>query len=624
MDVPGVFVQQTNYAGGSPIIRGLAGKQVLILIDGVRVNNATYRFGFVQYLSTIDVAAVERIEIVRGAESVLTSDSLGGVINIVMRKGPSAADHVGLGAAVSSRFSTADEGLTGRGEVFGRTERVRFGAGGSWRSSSDVRAGGGVGSQAATGYDEKAADAHFAFYPSADKAIALDYNALEQTDVPRTDRIADGTNLVFDFDPQRFQLLTLSYQDLQRRWWSSGLKLNLYWNRQDEDRREIRTANPNVERLLDDHQTVLGANLEGSSIVFGSHRLVWGTDYTAESIGSSRLDRNLLTLVTAPKRGNYTDGATYNSVAFYVQDRFALGSRLDLAFGVRHAEYWADGQEQVSGVPLDLDSHFGGTTGVASAIVKPDPRLHLIVNVTRGFRAPNLDDLSIYDERPEGTEVPNPGVDPERSLSFETGLKYQDRRFEASAFYYRNDLQDLLVRAQGSFLGQPFIDVNGNGARDTKEPLALQKQNIGEANLSGIEADLTLAAGGGVVLFANATRTVGDDERLGEPLPRIPPLFGAAGARWRAGTAWRPWAELVYRFARSQHRLSSIDRSDVRVGANGTDGFNVFDLRGGVSLGARLRVTAALENLFDQRYKYHGSGVLRPGFQAVLGAEYRF
>lgn len=50
----GVYVQNSNLGGGSPFIRGLTGKQVLILVDGVRLNNSFYRFGPHQYLNTID------------------------------------------------------------------------------------------------------------------------------------------------------------------------------------------------------------------------------------------------------------------------------------------------------------------------------------------------------------------------------------------------------------------------------------------------------------------------------------------------------------------------------------------------------------------------------------------
>src|SRR5512138_3096388 len=66
MGEAGVFMQQTDYGAGSPILRGLIGKQILLLVDGVRVNNATYRFGANQYLATIDLSNVERVEIVKG------------------------------------------------------------------------------------------------------------------------------------------------------------------------------------------------------------------------------------------------------------------------------------------------------------------------------------------------------------------------------------------------------------------------------------------------------------------------------------------------------------------------------------------------------------------------------
>ena len=85
-DIAGVFVQETNDGGGSPIIRGLVGNQILILVDGIRLNNSAYRLGPNQYLNTIDLNQIERIEVVRGAGSVLYgSDALGGVVNIITR-----------------------------------------------------------------------------------------------------------------------------------------------------------------------------------------------------------------------------------------------------------------------------------------------------------------------------------------------------------------------------------------------------------------------------------------------------------------------------------------------------------------------------------------------------------
>ncbi|MFO0508136.1 MAG: TonB-dependent receptor plug domain-containing protein, partial [bacterium] len=84
MNETGVWVQKTNHGGGSPIIRGLVGNQVLLVVDGIRLNNATYRYGPNQYLSTIDPGLIDRIEVNRGSGSVLYgSDALGGVVHVI-------------------------------------------------------------------------------------------------------------------------------------------------------------------------------------------------------------------------------------------------------------------------------------------------------------------------------------------------------------------------------------------------------------------------------------------------------------------------------------------------------------------------------------------------------------
>jgi outer membrane receptor protein involved in Fe transport len=244
--------------------------------------------------------------------------------------------------------------------------------------------------------------------------------------------------------------------------------------------------------------------------------------------------------------------------------------------------------------------------------------------VTRGFRAPNIDDVSIFDERAEGTEIPNPGLSPERSLTYEVGLKYQDDKWSGSAFYHDGRLTDLLVRAPGTFEGRSFFDRDGDGFQDPSDPNVLQKQNLGQARISGVELDLSYAPGPQWALFGNFTRTVGNDELTDVPLPRIPPAFGIGGVRWASSSRRGAWAEAVYRFATAQRRLSPVDISDSRVGPGGTDGFGACDVRGGVSAGGHFRASLAFENITDRRYKYHGSGVFRPGLQVVLGAEYRY
>ncbi|NIP87065.1 MAG: TonB-dependent receptor plug domain-containing protein, partial [Planctomycetales bacterium] len=82
----GVLIQSTAAGQASPFIRGLTGQQILILVDGIRLNNSIFRRGPNQYFNTIDPGMVDHIEILRGQGSVLWgSDAIGGVINIVTR-----------------------------------------------------------------------------------------------------------------------------------------------------------------------------------------------------------------------------------------------------------------------------------------------------------------------------------------------------------------------------------------------------------------------------------------------------------------------------------------------------------------------------------------------------------
>ncbi|HMS70841.1 MAG TPA: Plug domain-containing protein, partial [Saprospiraceae bacterium] len=84
MGTTGVFIQKTNHGGGSAFVRGLTGNQTLTLVDGIRLNNSTVRYGPNQYLNTIDPYSVSKIEVVRGSGSVqYGSDAMGGVVQIL-------------------------------------------------------------------------------------------------------------------------------------------------------------------------------------------------------------------------------------------------------------------------------------------------------------------------------------------------------------------------------------------------------------------------------------------------------------------------------------------------------------------------------------------------------------
>lgn len=82
-----IYVQKSQMGGGSPIIRGFEANRVLLVVDGIRMNNAIYRSGHLQNTITIDPAILERTDIIFGPNSLLYgSDALGGVVHFQSKK----------------------------------------------------------------------------------------------------------------------------------------------------------------------------------------------------------------------------------------------------------------------------------------------------------------------------------------------------------------------------------------------------------------------------------------------------------------------------------------------------------------------------------------------------------
>src|SRR5687767_10901800 len=82
MNTGNVFVQKSQQGGSSPVIRGFEASRVLLVIDGIRMNNAIYRAGHLQNAITVDQNMLERVEILYGPGSTLYgSDALGGIVH---------------------------------------------------------------------------------------------------------------------------------------------------------------------------------------------------------------------------------------------------------------------------------------------------------------------------------------------------------------------------------------------------------------------------------------------------------------------------------------------------------------------------------------------------------------
>ena len=105
---PNIRIQKSQGGGGSPVLRGFEANRVLIVVDGVRINNAIYRSGHLQNAITIDPHNIDRVEVTFGSSSVgYGSDALGGVIHYYT-KSPILNSKTPIQSELSSNFNHAN------------------------------------------------------------------------------------------------------------------------------------------------------------------------------------------------------------------------------------------------------------------------------------------------------------------------------------------------------------------------------------------------------------------------------------------------------------------------------------------------------------------------------------
>ena len=110
--IPGIKVQKSQFGGGSPVIRGMESNRVLLVVDGVRMNNAIYRKGHLQNSITLSPNLLDKTEVVFGPSSVIYgSDALGGVVHYYT-KTPKLSENNEVKSQFFSRFSSVNQEIT--------------------------------------------------------------------------------------------------------------------------------------------------------------------------------------------------------------------------------------------------------------------------------------------------------------------------------------------------------------------------------------------------------------------------------------------------------------------------------------------------------------------------------
>lgn len=625
-ETPSVMVQKTAHGQGSPFIRGFTGYRNLALIDGVRLNNAVFRDGPNQYWNTIDTHSVRSIELVKGQGSVLYgSDAIGGTLNVLTARPLYAESGSLTGGRTYGRFASAEDSYTGRVEASASEAGSHgFIIGVTGKEYGDLRTA-DQGRNERSGYDEWDFDVKTEFFLNEDTRLTVLHQQVHQNDAWRAHSTIYGLSYrgTSTGDDQRRSLdqdryLTYLQLEGETGGFVDHYLVGVSHQRQAEEQYRIRKSGDDRRDLQGFDVDTYGAMTELSSDT-GLGYLTYGASYYLDRVDSFRNNFDPDgSFAGSSIQGPVPDDSKYHLADAFIQDRLEFGDRLDVWLGGRFTYARAEigrAEDPVTGDPFALTDDW--TSGVGSARfvqdLNADETLALFGGVSQGFRAPNLSDLSRLDLARSGEiEIPSPGLEPEKYVSFELGLRGSFGATEGSVALYHTDIRDLIVGCRTGRLVDDAFEV--------------AKFNAGAGFVQGVEFEIEQGLTDELTLFGWLSWQDGELETDGvtEPLSRIMPLTAEAGIRWSHPDG-DLWLELLAIGAMRQDDLPVRDQLDTqRIPPGGTPGYVVGTFRGGWEWRHGISLTAAVENLTDEAYRVHGSGINGAGRNFILGAEWKF
>jgi hemoglobin/transferrin/lactoferrin receptor protein len=649
-----VFVQKSQLGGGSPVIRGFETNKVLLVVDGIRMNNAIYRGGHLQNIVTLDNAAMDKVEILYGPGSVMYgSDALGGVMNF-FTKSPTLSGNDQLATHVNAfaRYSTANQEKTAHADIslggkkFGSLTSFTFSdfddlLQGKNRSDEypdfgkrpyyqehingeDVQTPNeDVNLQVASGYTQYDFLQKFTFQQNEKVSHQVNLQYSTSTDVPRYDRLTETTNGAFD-GPLRFG--EWYYGPQERLLGAYSLKLNndhgIYdqahitagYQFIEESRHDRRFGNPSINHRTE-QLDIFTLNADFSKMT-GKSTWRFGLEGTTNHVDSKAIKENINTGDEAPQSTRYPDGGSdVTTGALYLSDQYQLAQKITLNGGLRLSYNSLKASfVDTTFYPFpftEVTQQYTNLSGSLGAVWNGNKGWRVSALAATGFRAPNVDDLAkVFESVPGSVVVPNPDLGPEKTFNLDLGISktINDKHTVGIDGFY-TWYNDAITLQPGTFNGQSQIEYDGE-LSDVKMSV-----NAVSAYLYGFNAYVNVQLTKGLSLYSTINYTYGriDTDTTDYPLDHIPPVFGKTSLdykikKFRAEVyaMYNGWKKL------EDYNLNGEDNYPFAT-VDGMPSWATFNLKASYQLTQHFTVQVGLENILDHNYRAFASNISAPG-----------
>lgn len=646
-----VFVQKSQQGGGSPVIRGFEANRVLLVVDGVRMNNAIYRAGHLQNSITTDPNVMERIEVLQGAGSVIYgTDAIGGVMSFFTQK-PMLGDSSNFKGKTNGfvRYSSANEGKTAHAAInlgnqkWASLTAVTASEFGDLRSGANdmmdypnfgdrnvyVKTENGTDQvltnkhpdvQKGSGYKQLDVLQKILYAPGNGTEHLLNFQLSTSTDVPRYDRLTTMSNgqpkyAEWYYGPQTRQFLSYQLKKEAKKWWADDLRFTPAVQLIDESRHD-RGLNKILRNNYNESLTIYSGNLDLYKQVKG-HEIRYGAEVTHNVLESEAHTDNLESGQQEAIQSRYPDG-TYTTAGLYFSHRWeVLDGKLILSDGLRFSSVKID---------ANFDQRFFDTDMAHVRQQSQSQNLHLGVvgnlsgglrlnaMLSTGFRNPNIDDLGRTFETNGGDLiVANPDLRPEQVFYREIGLTQSIGNLGfLNINAYFSTLTDAIVPKPFAVNGQDSVDFMGSRFR------TLANVNVGKAKVWGITASSKFQLSHRLIFRGNITYTEGRDLTNKVPLDHIAPLYGKASLEYETAKFFAQASFLFNGMKKLEDYSPSGEDNEQYATADGTPAWQTWNVYAGRQLTKLLCLQVGVENILDLNYRTFASGINAPGRNFVV------
>lgn len=660
-----VFVQQSQLGGSSPVLRGFEASKVLLVVDGVRMNNAIYRSGHLQNVITIDQNMLERVEVLFGPGSVIYgSDAIGGVMAF-FSKNPelSTNGETLIKGNAFTRYSSANNEIAGNININFGYKKWGFLTSVSYKFLDDLRAGnerdskyGNWGKclyyaeringkdsmmvnkdpniQKRSGYAQYDVLQKILFKPNEKSKYILNFQFSNSGNVPRYDRLSemDGTKLKFAdwyYGPQRrlFTSLKAEYSN------KSGIFDFAYFTAAFQNISEIR-VNRRFNNTKESHQeetvNVASFNADLSKKISSKNELRYGIEGVYNHVGSVAYAINVNTNAkTYNIASRYPDnGSKYTTIAAYATHNWEISDKWTFSQGLRFSNVslrseYSDTMMKITKFPFDkvIEQNNTALNGNIGLIFLPGNDWRLALMGSSGFRAPNVDDVGKVNDSKPGSliVIPNPDLKPEYAYNADFTLsKIFYKRFQVELTGFYTLLKDAIVVKASQFNGMDSIIYDG------KKTAVQSAKNAGEAYVYGLQGNVMFQISEFLSINSTLTYTYGRLKDGDTPLDHIPPLYGLTGIKFETK---KFKAEFYSRYNGWKHiedySMSGEDNLQ-QATPEGTPSWYTLNLRTAYQIHKNLNIQIGLENILDKHYRYFASGISAPGRNLVIALRGNF